>query len=336
MTSLVGLDHLQRSVLRAFQSHKMHHAWLLTGSSGRGKASFAMLAAQHLLSREPDYAAKHFDPDFSGPGGAMLKAANHPDLYNVVLEPKDDKERAKKDKGTEFEVRRNITVDQVRTLQRKMSTRPSLGVRRVIIIDAIDNMEHGAANALLKSLEEPPENTLFFLVAHNPGKLLPTIRSRCLTLSFPMLESGDMRTALKCADENLTDAQIETLVDMGQGAPGHALAFSDIGMDEIHKLMQNIAQTGDPHQVHRTKLSKLLIGKASKKKFDEFVSYAPVFTADYCRTANIDNLQNALSVWEELLRLSKQAPTYNFNTETLVYQIGGLLARLAPPRQAAA
>ena len=336
MTSLFGHDGQEQSVLKAFNSRKMHHGWLLTGSQGVGKASFAWLAAQHIVSREANDGFEKFTPDHVGAAGAMLEAHNHPDIHYIGLEPKDDKERRNQENGKPFETRRNITVDQVRRLQQRLNSRPSLSERRAIIIDSVDNMERSAANALLKSLEEPPQNTYFFLISHNPGKLLPTIRSRCLTLIFSALNDDDMRKALNTHDESISDSEMASLLALGAGSPGHALQFNALGMDSVHTLMQKIVDTGDRSQALRLQLCKALIGKANKEKLAAFIDYAPVFAAQISRDRRGKGLSAAVTAWEELVKLAEQAPTYNFTPETLVYQIGGLLARLAPPREAAA
>ena len=336
MTSLFGHETQESAVLKAYSSGKMHHGWLLTGAKGVGKASFAWLTAQHIVSRNPDAGLEKFAPDLSGATGAMLEAHNHPDIHYICLEPKDDKERRNRENGKPFETRRNITVDQVRRLQQRLNSRPSLSERRAIIIDSVDNMERSAANALLKSLEEPPENTYFFLISHNPGKLLPTIRSRCLTLTFTALGEEDMRKALNAHDSGASDEEMGALIALGAGSPGHALHFSQLGMDKVHDLMQKIADSGDRSQALRLQLGKALIGKANKEKLAAFIDYAPIFAAQVSRERKGRGLGAAISAWEELVSLSEQAPTYNFTPETLVYQIGGLLARLAPPREAAA
>ena len=336
MTSVFGHAHQEEAVAKAFSSGKMHHGWLLTGKRGIGKATFAWAAAQHILSRRPGDDLRVFAPDFGGASGRMLEARNHPDCHYMTLEPRDDKERRNMEAGKDYETRRNIPVDQVRQMQRKLTVRPSLSERRVIIIDSVDDMERGAANALLKSLEEPPEKTLFFLISHNPGRLLPTIRSRCFALAFAPLGETDMRAALRAKNPSLPDRDLSTLSDIGEGSPGHAMQFRDLDMHDIHTLMQKIADGGDRDQRLRLQLAKSLTGKAARQKMSAFLSYAPAFAARICRTRSGDGLAQALTAWEDIMELSVQAPTYNYTAEALVYQIGGLLAQLAPPRVATA
>src|SRR6202012_4948803 len=100
----------------------------------------------------------------------------------------------------------SISIDQVRTLQAMFATTPSLSRRRVIVIDAIDDLERPAANALLKNLEEPPAGTIFLLASHAPGRLLPTIRSRCRLLRFETLGDDAMAAIIR---EEIPEASVE-------------------------------------------------------------------------------------------------------------------------------
>src|SRR3546814_3275192 len=116
--------------------------------------------------------------------GRLVAAGNHPEILTL--------ERLPKDKGKDLA--RNITIDQVRGMIRRLHLSLSLGHWRVIVVDAVDDLETDGANALLKTLEEPPARTLFLLVSHSPGRLLPTIRSRCRTLRFQPVDR-DVMTA---------------------------------------------------------------------------------------------------------------------------------------------
>lgn len=171
---ILGHDEQTAAFLDAARSGRMHHAWLLAGPQGIGKAGFAQAAARWLLASAAGPAVPHNRLDVSGdhPIASLLDAGSHPDFKVLQRLPK---------AGSE-ELARSITVDQVRGLQPLFATTPSLSPRRVVLIDAIDDLERGAANALLKNLEEPPAGTVFLLVSHAPGRLLPTIRSRCRTL----------------------------------------------------------------------------------------------------------------------------------------------------------
>lgn len=322
----------ESTLLRAFQSRRLHHGWLLTGPEGIGKRSFALAAAAHLLTREPDFAADHFAGDMAGAAGRMLMQDKHPDCHFITLGPRDDKEARKAEEGKPYDIARNIKIGQIRNLQKRLNVRPSLSARRVIIFDSADMLERGAANALLKSLEEPPADTVFLLIAHNPGRLLPTIRSRCLTLHFPPLDDTDMAEALRAVRPELPDAEIAALVRLGQGAPGQALSFAGLDMAAIDALLTEIADHGDSNHRARIALGAMVSNKANRDRFQALLHYAPRFAAHRIRRLRDDRLPDAIAAWQEIGALASRAVLLNLDAAAVAFQIGGLLARLAPPR----
>src|SRR3954447_19844603 len=161
---------------------RLHHAWLLTGPEGVGKATFAYRAARRLLGapEDPPHGVLGANPDH--PVSRQIIAHAHPDLF--VLERL----------GEDGKVRKVIPVDEARGLSEFFSKSPASAPHRVAIIDAADDLNTNAANAILKTLEEPPPRGVLLMVAHSPGRLLPTIRSRCRRLAFVGLGSE------RCAD----------------------------------------------------------------------------------------------------------------------------------------
>jgi len=150
--NLEGHDDAWRTWRGALTQGRIHHGWLLAGRRGLGKASFAAAAAGELV------------------GGTIADPRSHPDILFVEPLAENEDEERKRAEGKPFKTKRNITVDQVRAMQRRLITRPTLGEHRAVIVDAADDLEKGAANALLKSLEEPPAGTVFLLVAHQPSQ----------------------------------------------------------------------------------------------------------------------------------------------------------------------
>src|SRR6185295_11515019 len=128
-------------------------------------------------------------------------------------------------KGTLY---RNIIIKQVRALGEFMGMTAALSPWRVAVIDTVDDLEPAGANALLKMLEEPPAHTLFFLVSHAPGRLLPTIRSRCRRLDFQGLADDAMASILENRT-NLSPAERQKIIAMSFGSAGRALAFAELG-----------------------------------------------------------------------------------------------------------
>ena len=244
---IVGQDRAVDQFASAWASRKIHHAWLLAGSKGVGKASFARAAARRVLA---EAAGPGFDlPALDSPDEhsivKLIDAGSHPDMRWL--------ERLPKEKGEGLA--RNISVDQVRDLGEFLTLTPALSPWRIAVIDTVDELEAAAANALLKILEEPPANTIFFLVSHAPGRLLPTIRSRCRRLDFQALESDAMTSILECEAPELAVADRERIVAMSGGSAGRALAFAGLGLDKIEDAALAILRQGDPTNALRSALS---------------------------------------------------------------------------------
>ena len=217
---LLGHEAAERAFLDAFASGRLHHAWLITGPQGVGKATLAWRAARFLLARPAEVRDGLFgapeppetlDVPPDHPVARRLAALSEPRLF-LLRRPLDD--RTKK-------LRHEITVDATRRLKSFFALSAAEGGRRVVIVDAADEMNRAAANALLKLLEEPPPEATLLLVCHSPARLLPTIRSRCRTLRLRPLGAGDLAEALRAAGA----APVE-----GPTAPGlAALAEGSVG-----------------------------------------------------------------------------------------------------------
>lgn len=204
---------------------RLHHAWLLCGVEGSGKASFAYRAARRLLGAAVDPGRGPLGAAPGDPVSRLVSAQAHPDL--LVLERAVENGKVKK----------SISVDQARDLPEFFSKSPSQARHRVAIVDAADDLNSNAANALLKILEEPPEQGVLFLVTHAPGRLLPTIRSRCRRLSFPVWSEARLAELVsERAGLSLTDA--DRVAAMAGGSPGAALALASGALLEIDRLAE--------------------------------------------------------------------------------------------------
>lgn len=312
MKALYGHDAQHREILQAAAGGRMHHGWLLTGPEGVGKASFARSVALSLLAGEAgevgaDHSAAH-----------LFAAGSHPDYAELV--------RLEKDNG---ELARNITVAQVRGLHRLLESAPSMARRRVVLIDSADDLERGGANALLKSLEEPPRDLVFLLVSHAPSRLLPTIRSRCRVLRFAPLADADMRRAILGQRPDLSGAELDHLVAVGKGAPGRALALAGAGIDELMQTLEQIARTGDADNGARLALSKALSARAAKERFEAFLEVAPAFLAAQAKGRAGEALAQALEAWEKARDLAAAAVPLSLDPATVVFELCGHVAALA-------
>jgi DNA polymerase-3 subunit delta' len=192
---------------------RLHHAWLLIGPEGAGKATFAYRAARRLLGAPADPRHGILGADPGHPVSRQVLGRAHPDL--LVLERM----------GEDGKLRKVIPVDDARKLSEFFSKSPASAPHRVAIVDAADDLNVNAANALLKTLEEPPPKGVLLMVCHSPGRLLPTIRSRCRRLSFAPL-SQDAAADFVRARAEVSDEAALRLAKMSGGSPGRALALA--------------------------------------------------------------------------------------------------------------
>jgi DNA polymerase III subunit delta' len=314
MNDYVGHDKAWKQFATACDSNKIHHGWILAGPRGIGKSAFALRAAAMLVDPENAYAS-------------MITRGSHPDILSVKRLPKEAlKEDEDIDDVTEF--KRSITVDQIRGLQQSLTTRPGLSNRRAIIIDAADDLERGGANALLKSLEEPPVGTYFFLISHASDRLLPTIRSRCQILRFEALSDADMASVLQRAAPEVGADELQALIRLGNGTPGQALDFLGLDLQEIEDAMLSILRTGDRDNALRNGLADKLALKAAQPRYEAFLRRAPSLIAEYTRKLDAAQVSNGVIAWEDASGLAARAIALSLDKQSVVFQMGSLLASI--------
>ena len=244
---LCGHQEAERALFEAFMGGRMHHAWLMTGPKGIGKATLAYRFARFILHYgTPEAAQAAGARDLAvppeSPAARQVAAGSHTNLL-TVRRPWDDK--TKKFKTV-------VPVDEVRRIAHFFGmTAGGDGGARIVIIDAADDMNVNAANALLKALEEPPPRGLFLVLSHQPGRLLPTIRSRCRALALKPLGTDDIvavmaaseaaaiaaaeREKSKYAGLKLKAGEAETIAQLADGSAGRALAIASGGGLALYK-----------------------------------------------------------------------------------------------------
>lgn len=264
---LFGQDAAEATFLQAFNSKRLHHGWLISGPRGVGKATLAWRIARFLVSQPVDNAeallprpaATSLAVDLAQPLQRRIAALSEPRIF-LCRRPWDAKaERLKQD----------ITVDEVRKVKGFFNLSAADGGRRVVIVDAADEMNNSAANALLKILEEPPENATLLLVSHRPLSLLPTIRSRCRTLACRSLLPDDLAQAMQAAGF-APDNQTEALATLAAGSVGEAIRLlADDGVGLFASLIRLFSDPkGRMDRGLAIALAESCTGKAGQPRYD--------------------------------------------------------------------
>lgn len=213
---LIGHEAAERELLAAWRSGRLAHGWLICGPRGIGKATLAFRFARFVLAGgEVDAESLHIDQDH--PVFRRVASAGHSDL--MTLERTWNEERKR--------LRTVITVDDVRAAGRFLTLTAGEGEWRVVVVDAADEMNESAVNALLKMLEEPPARTLMLLVSHAPGRLPATIRSRCRRLVLDRLPDDAVSGLLARFAAELPDDEAAQLARLSEGCIGRALALAE-------------------------------------------------------------------------------------------------------------
>lgn len=221
---VIGQDGAVSQFTDAATGGRLHHAWMLAGPRGVGKATLAWAIARWLLSG----AAGPFEAADDGVA-RRVAALSEPRLH-LVRRPWDDKAGR---------LSALITVDEIRRLLSFFRLSAAEGGRRVAIIDAADDLNPNAANALLKLLEEPPADAVILIVAHQPARLLPTIRSRCRSLRLSPLAPARMTDILTGLG---VDDDAAALAALSDGSVGEALRLAGQGgLDRYGRLIDLMA-----------------------------------------------------------------------------------------------
>ncbi len=280
---LIGHAQPEAEIADALGSGRMHHAWLLSGPAGIGKATFAYRVARAALARadERDMFGGALDVDAGSQAARQVASLSHPGLLVI--------RRAWDQKAKRFAA--SIAVDDVRRLKSFLALSAEEGSRRVVIVDSAEEMNANAANALLKSLEEPPPRTIFLIVTSTPGRLLPTIRSRTRTLALQPLAEPELVRAVRQAMDAVgktapADLDWQKLAVASSGSVRRALALIENGglalQGRIDAILEGLPRL-DTRAVHA--LGDELQGAAQEQKYQLFFELLDETLARLIRSA---------------------------------------------------
>ncbi len=337
---LIGQDAAQTELAAAFASGRMHHGWMLTGAEGIGKATLAYRLARHVLSGGnsdelfASDAPAALDVDMESVVSRQISALSHPGL--LVIRRQWDPKRKK--------FQSLITVDDVRRLRNFLGMSASDGGWRVVIVDRADEMNVNAANALLKSLEEPPAKCLFLLVTSEPGRLPVTIHSRCRRLTMPSLGVDDLQIATEHVVQTSeldwpTDVDWSTLHRLSHGSVRRTVMLA--GEDGLALYMELMGLLGVLPKMDWPRIQGLaesVAPVAQEKRFNLFLDLLQDVLARMIRaaaTGQTDNEEGALAaraiaparlahwseLWETLARDRAEARVLNLDRQNLILGI---------------
>ncbi|RKE84722.1 DNA polymerase III subunit delta' [Rhizobium sp. AG855] len=286
-TRIFGHAEAEEFLARSYQSGKGHHAVLIEGPEGIGKATLAFRFANHILRYPDPLLAPDVieDPDPEHPISRQIASGASHNLLHLSR-PVDDKTGR---------VKQAITVDEVRKAGHFFSQTSGTGNWRIVIIDPADDLNRNAANAILKILEEPPKRAMFLVLSHAPGKLLPTIRSRCLPLRLHELNPNAMDQALGQLGLAIPAEKREAVLSLAKGSVARALKLVNYGgADILEAFEQMLAASGPSQRRMMFKIADALSGKDSDVAFGFFIEHLGDHLAETARQfAHAGNLSAA-------------------------------------------
>ena len=308
---LVGHGQAADMLVAAYRAGKLPHALILAGPPGIGKATLAFHLAHHLLKhpRPAEAPAELAAPDPSSPLFRQIASGAHPSVLHLTR-PFDDKSKRFKTV---------VAVDEIRKVGQFLSLTAHDGGYRVVIVDPADDMNTNAANALLKNLEEPPARTLFVLIVHAPGSLLPTIRSRCQTVRLGPLGEEELLSVLGNTETPPPEdpAMRAALARRAGGSARAAILLIQYGGLEIAQALDALADAGRPDVAAAHRLADAVAGRDQAIQFDIFnrrvLDLLAARASEAAMAGDLGRAKTLADAWHGAANAISEAETYNLD-----------------------
>ena len=326
--TLIGHPAAEGELLNAYRSEKLAHAWLIGGPEGVGKATLAWRFARFILAH-PDpasaqaRAAHDLSVDASSPAARQAMALAHPDLAAL--------RRNWNPKSKNFFT--EISVEDVRAALQLFQKSAGAGGWRICIVDSAEDLNREGANALLKMIEEPPPRSLFLIVAHRPGNVLPTIRSRCRRLILEGLAPADIaRIVAGLGDpwSAVAPGDLERAATLAGGSVRDALKRVDPAASEIGALIEAaIAQLPDADFREIHKLADAVGARGAGEAFDRLMNALYDWLAARARDPRGASLASIAELWDKIRAATRETETYNLDRKLHVLSVFAELSAAA-------
>lgn len=324
---LIGHDSAALALHEAYRTGRMHHAWLISGPKGIGKATLAFRFARFALSHPDPTAAPDavagallpVDPRVA----AQVATGAHPNLLHLKR-PWDEKDK---------KLRTRLTVEEVRRAVPFFGTSAGGQGYRIAIVDAADDMNASAANAVLKLLEEPPPRAMFLVLSHAPGALLPTIRSRCRRLPLAPLDADDLDRAMTALGLPVEEADKPALAAIAEGSVRRAVECIESEGLSLYNAFRALAD-GFP-ALDRAALHRFAEAGAGRRGDDSFALVADLaraFLSERLRArapGPAATLGRYADAWDTVNRIAAETDGLNLDRKQAVVAIVQALAATA-------
>lgn len=308
---LFGHSAVVSMLSHAYRDGKLPHALILAGPPGIGKATLAFHLAHHLLKhpRNREAPAELAVPDPASSLFRQIAGGAHPAVLHLTR-PLNEKTKGYKSV---------VTVDEIRKVSQFLSLTSHDGGYRIVIVDPADDMNTNAANALLKNLEEPPSRTLFMLVVHAPGSLLPTIRSRCQMVRLGPLGDEDLLSVLQYTETPPPEepAMRAALVKRAGGSARAAILLTQYGGLEIAQALDTLADAERSDIAGAYRLAEAVAGRDQAIQFDIFnrrvLDLLASRASQVAMAGDLDRAKSLSDAWHEAVNAISETDTYNLD-----------------------
>ncbi len=313
-SNFFGHTEIEIFIRKRIDTDNLHHGWILAGPTGVGKATLGARIARAMLDKSALSDGHSLTIPKENSIFRQVAGLAHPDLFVARREWDEKKNRLETE----------ISVERIRKVTQFLKHTASGSGARIAVVDAADDMNRNSANALLKVLEEPPKNTLLLLIAHSPGRLLPTIRSRCRMITLRPVDNA-MVVGFVREETGCTKDEAELAARAANGCPGYALQMitSDglAALADAEKFIRTAEQGGD-----FAAMAARFGAKSDEARWAIFRTHLLATLSLRAREMALDgnhgSPQPLLEGWETLSRLCARGVGLNLDRPTLVEAMG--------------